>query len=140
MACRCVIIVLLLLALSQVMHPICKNIRSQANRQIEPDETFSVMSNLSRMNKKHSARCLPVCLPGIWRKPTRSDLSCMFFCRPVMVFTSTPSIQWAVTAMNETRFGSDQASVVKEILPRDFCQHVEQKKAIKNIFDLHFLP
>jgi hypothetical protein len=31
------------------------------------------------------------------------------------------SIQWAVTAINEVWFGSDHASVVKDILPTDVC-------------------
>ncbi len=98
------------------------------SKQININETFSVIFIRSRMNMKHSARCLPVCLPGMFKKPTRSDLSSSFFCVPVMVFTSTPSIQWAVTPMNEVRLGSDQTSVVNEIFPTDFCQFLSKNK------------
>ena len=42
------------------------------------------------------------------------------FCEPVPVFSSTDSIQCAVTAMNDVWFGSVHVSVVNEILPTDF--------------------
>lgn len=82
--------------------------------------TFDVILRRSVINKKQWAKCSPVCRPGSLWNPMRSALSWSFFLDPDGVFSSTASIQWAVTAINEVWFGSDHASVVKEIFPTDF--------------------
>ena len=82
--------------------------------------TCDVIWMRSVTNKKQWARWSPECRPGILWNPIKSALRWSFLITPVGVVSSMAWIQWAVTAIKDTWFGSDHASVVQDIFPTDF--------------------
>ena len=82
--------------------------------------TFDVILMRSVTNKKQWAKWSPEWRPGILWNPIKSALRWSFLITPVGVISSTAWIQWAVTAMKDTWFGSNHASVVHDIFPTDF--------------------
>lgn len=110
----------LLEALSNVIHPIYKIVSIAYNWA--KIHTLCAIAIRSRTSKKACARWTPVWCPGTRWKPMRSALKLRQCCNPSGVWIFFASIQWAVTAMNGVRFGSDHKSIVNEIFPSDFCQ------------------
>ena len=80
--------------------------------------TLSVILIRSIMYMKAAARWLPSWRPGTRWNPMRSALSLRISRGPSTVSLVIPSIQWLVTAMYGTRFGSLQRSIVSGIRPR----------------------
>ena len=102
------------------------------------NDTLLIIFRLSVMCKKAWAICSPVWRPGKFLNPIRSDRNLRFNFVPLAVSSSTPSIQWAVTAMNGDRFGSLHISMVNKILP--FDHYLRCKYLGKCIVEVDILP
>ena len=114
--CKDTIIVSLLEALSEVIHPIYWLIWIYCIWRKIILLTFDVIWMWSVTNKKQWARWSPECHPGILWNPIKSALRWSFLTTPVGVVCSIAWIQWAVTAMKDTPIG---AEVVE---PRDLTK------------------
>ena len=102
------------------------------------NDTLLVIFRWSVMCKKAWAICLSVWQPGTFWNQIRPDRNLRFNFVLLVVSSLTPSIQCAVTAMNDDRFGSLHISMVNEILPFD-C-YLRCKYLGKCIAQVNVLP